>query len=69
MVNIDNIPFSFNRDTVKAIAKLGISDHGNDFSEGITLTNNVLNVIQDNNKFDYNISDKTLHKYFINKQG
>ena len=69
MVNIDNIPFSFNRDTVKAIAKLGISDHGNDFSEGITLTNNVLNVIQDNNKFDYDISDKTLHKYFINKQG
>jgi hypothetical protein len=69
MINIDNIPFSFNRDTVKAIAKLGISDHGNDFSEGITLTNNVLNVIQDNNKFDYDISDKTLHKYFINKQG
>ena len=69
MVNIDNIPFSFNRDTVKAIAKLGISDHGNDFSEGITLTNNVLNIIQDNDKFDYDISDKTLHKYFINKQG
>ena len=69
MINIDNIPFSFNRDTVKAIAKLGISDSGNDFSDGVTLTNNVLIVNQDDNGFNYNISDKTLHKYFINKQG
>ena len=42
MCNIDNIPFSFNRDTVKAIGKLGVSKHGNDFSDGITLSNNVL---------------------------
>ena len=69
IINIDNIPFSFNRDTVKAIAKLGISDSGNDFSDGVTLTNNVLIVNQDDNGFNYNISDKTLHKYFINKQG
>ena len=44
MENIDNIPFSFDRDTVKAISKLGISDHGNDYSDGITLTNNVIDV-------------------------
>ena len=34
MLNIDNIPFSFNRETVKAIAKLGSSNHDNDFSDG-----------------------------------
>ena len=44
MVNIDNIPFSFDRNTVKAISKLGVSDHGNDYSDGVTLSNNVLNV-------------------------
>lgn len=44
MQNIDNIPFSFNRDTVKAISKLGISDHGNDFSDGVTLSNNIIHV-------------------------
>lgn len=44
MENIDNIPFSFDRDTVKAISKLGISDHGNDYSDGVTLTNNVIDV-------------------------
>ena len=42
MCNIDNIPFSFNRDTVKAIGKLGVSKHGTDFSDGITLSNNIL---------------------------
>jgi hypothetical protein len=44
MINIDNIPFSFDRTMVKAISKLGISDHDNDFSDGITLTNNLLKV-------------------------
>lgn len=42
MENIDNIPFSFNRETVKAISKLGIGNHNSDFSEGITLTNNII---------------------------
>jgi hypothetical protein len=42
MENIDNIPFSFDRDTVKAISKLGISNSTSDFADGITLTNNVL---------------------------
>lgn len=41
MENIDNIPFSFNRDTSKWIAKLGISHSNNSFADGITLTNTV----------------------------
>ena len=39
--NIYNQFFSFNRDTSKWITKLGVSKHGNDFSDGITLTRNV----------------------------
>ena len=65
MQNIDNIPFSFNRDTVKSIAKLGISDHGNDYSDGVTLTNNILHI--KNNTFD--VVDKNLHLTYFNKQG
>ena len=42
MENIDNIPFSFDRDVVKAIGKLGISKSGNDFSDGIILSNNIV---------------------------
>lgn len=59
MENIDNIPFSFDRDTVKAISKLGISDFGNDFSDGVTLTNNVID----------NISDKTLEMSYLDERG
>ena len=59
MENIDNIPFSFDRDTVKAISKLGISDFGNDFSDGVTLTNNVID----------RISDTTLEMSYLDKRG
>lgn len=80
MQNIDNIPFSFNRDTVKAIAKIGVSDHGNDFSDGITLSNNVLNVIGQKQDVDENghviytpptfeVADKTLKVQYLDKQG
>lgn len=65
MQNIDNIPFSFDRDTVKAISKIGVSDHGNDFSDGVTLSNNVLDV-------DYNgftVSDKSLNMTYVDRQG
>ena len=41
MENIDNIPFSFDRDVLKGISKLGISKSGNDFSDGIVLSNNI----------------------------
>ena len=63
--NIDNLPFSFNRDTVKAISKLGISDHANDFSDGVTLSNNVLDV----QGSSFSVSNKTLDMYYINKFG
>ena len=62
--NIDNIPFSFDRDTIKAISKLGISDYGNDFSEGITLTNNVIDT-----ESESLVTDKTLHMTYLDKQG
>lgn len=39
MENINNIPFSFNRDTSKWIAKLGTSHSASSFADGITLTN------------------------------
>ena len=68
MQNIDNIPFSFNRDVVKNIAKLGISNHDNDFSEGVTLTNNVIN-ITDQIKNEFNVSNKTLCLKYIDKSG
>ena len=42
MENINNIPFSFNRDTSKWIAKLGTSHAENSFSDGITLTNVII---------------------------
>lgn len=42
MENVNNIPFSFNRNTSKWIAKLGISHADNSFADGITLTNNII---------------------------
>jgi hypothetical protein len=42
MENINNIPFSFNRDTSKWIAKLGTSHSDNSFADGITLTNVII---------------------------
>lgn len=40
--NIYNQYFSFDRNTSKWIAKLGISNHDNDFSDGITLEKNII---------------------------
>ena len=40
--NIYNQYFSFDRNTSKWIAKLGISKYDNDFSDGVTLENNVM---------------------------
>ena len=80
MENIDNVPFSFDRETVKAIGKLGISDHGNDYSDGVTLSNNVIEVVSKdpeydangelkNNKPTFNIKDKTLKMSYIDERG
>lgn len=40
--NIYNEYFSFDRNTSKWITKLGVSEHGNDFSDGVTLGDNVI---------------------------
>ena len=79
MENIDNIPFSFNRDTVKAISKLGVSDHGNDYSDGVTLSNNVINVInpvkieEPNSDYftqpSFEVRNKELVMYYVDKHG
>ena len=69
MVNIDNIPFSFDRDTVKAIGKLGVSDHGNDFSDGVTITNNVLKVSKNNSTYAYTVANKDLKLFYTDPQG
>lgn len=66
MQNIDNIPFSFDRNTSKYIAKLGISDHGNDFSEGVTLSNNILYI---NKQGGFTIKDTSLHVNYVDKEG
>lgn len=42
MENINNIPFSFDRNTSKWIAKLGTSHSDNSFADGITLSNNII---------------------------
>lgn len=65
MQNIDNIPFSFNRDTAKAIGKLGVSKHGNDYSDGVTLTNNVLQITDTG----FTVTDIDLKVSYLNKQG
>jgi hypothetical protein len=43
MEDINNIPFSFDRNVSKWIAKLGTSHADNSFADGITLTNTVIN--------------------------
>ena len=80
MENIDNIPFSFNRDTVKAISKLGVSNHDNDFSDGVTLSNNVMNIIprikkpasEEEHTYTpprFEVANKSLHMTYVDKQG
>lgn len=81
MQNIDNIPFSFDRETVKAIGKLGVSDHGNDYSDGVTLSNNVMTIVEVAPKRDettgdliyqkptFSVKNKELHMTYLNKQG
>ena len=65
MCNIDNMPFSFDRDTIKAIGKLGVSHHDNDFSDGVTLTNNVLDVSGET----FTVPTRTLKLTYLDKQG
>lgn len=63
MEDINNIPFSFDRNVSKWIAKLGTSHADNSFSDGITLTNTIVNNYAINgdvvNNFSYKFSYKT----------
>ena len=47
MANINNIPFSFNRNVSKWIAKLGQTHAENSFSEGIILSSNIYDITGD----------------------
>ena len=47
MANINNIPFSFNRNVSKWIAKLGQTHAENSFSEGIILSSNIYDITRD----------------------
>ena len=74
MENINNIPFSFDRNTSKWIAKLGTSHSSSSIADGITLSNVVINnVVSENgeivNNFKVNYtyvdkygSEKTIEK-------
>ncbi len=64
--NIDNQYFSFDRNTSKWIAKLGISKEGSDFQDGVVLTENVIP-----NKFTVlsELSEEEEFKYIEFKKG
>jgi hypothetical protein len=67
MENINNIPFSFDRNTSKWIAKLGTSHSNKSFADGVTLSNVIIN-----NKFDNNgyVVDNFSYSYeYITKSG
>ena len=63
--NIDNIPFSFDRETIKAIGKLGISNHNNNLSDGITLSNNIIDVTDSG----FKVLNKNYEAYYTDKHG
>jgi hypothetical protein len=48
MENINNVPFSFDRNTSKWVAKLGTSHAENSFADGITLSNVLINDMMNN---------------------
>ena len=67
MENINNIPFSFDRNTSKWIAKLGVSHSENSFADGITLSNVIVeNSVNDNGEV---VSNFSVPVSYINKEG
>lgn len=67
MENINNIPFSFNRDTSKWIAKLGTSHTESSFADGVTLSNVLLENLE-NDKGEV-VTNFRVPVSYINKQG
>lgn len=67
MENINNIPFSFNRDTSKWISKLGTSHTENSFADGITLSNVIIENLE--NKRGEVVTNFKVPVSYINKEG
>ena len=63
MEDINNIPFSFDRNVSKWIAKLGTSHANNSFSDGITLTNTITNNYFTKDKADDKTANKAVDNY------
>lgn len=63
MEDINNIPFSFDRNVSKWIAKLGTSHANNSFSDGITLTNIITNNYFTKDKDDDKTASKAVDNY------
>jgi hypothetical protein len=68
MENINNIPFSFNRETSKWIAKLGTSHTECSFADGITLSNVITNDRIDTIN-NYAVDNFSFDFTYINKSG
>lgn len=67
MENINNIPFSFNRDTSKWIAKLGTSHTESSFADGITLSNVIVENLENEN--EEVVTNFRVPVSYINKKG
>lgn len=67
MENINNIPFSFNRDTSKWIAKLGTSHTESSFADGITLSNVIIENLENEN--EEVVTNFRVPVSYINKKG
>ena len=67
MENINNIPFSFNRDTSKWIAKLGTSHTESSFADGITLSNVIIENLENEN--GEVVTNFRVPVSYINKKG
>lgn len=67
MENINNIPFSFDRNTTKWLAKLGTSHSENSFADGITLSNVIIENTQ--NQQNEIVTNFRVKIPYIDKQG
>lgn len=67
MENINNIPFSFDRNTSKWIAKLGTSHTESSFADGITLSNVIIENLE--NKQGEVVTNFRVPVSYVNKKG
>lgn len=67
MENINNMPFSFDRNTSKWIAKLGTSHTESSFADGITLSNVIIENLEDKN--GEVVTNFRVPVSYINKRG